>query len=504
MRTFVWLRRGWQAVFLGLFGFLVTVTSASLIGGYPVEWFLGLDPLAALATALSARSITSALAWAVPLTILTLVLGRFFCGWICPLGVLHHAIGALGAPRTARERAARNQPRRGYAAKYVILAALLAAAAAGSNQVGLLDPIAFTWRALSTSLVPAADAGAGGVYQGARHFRGSSVIAALFLAALGLNLFVPRLYCRLLCPLGALLGLLARRAPFRLARDEETCTRCGACAADCQGAAEPDGALRTPECMLCLSCAERCPTGAISFGLARRSGAREEVELGRRRAAVAALAGILAVPLARAGDDLEGRPDPRRIRPPGALAEEGFLERCLKCGACMKACPTGGLQPALTEAGLEGLWTPVLVPRHGHCEQACTLCGQVCPTGAIRLLALPEKVGSPPAVEPVRVGSAFVDRGRCLPWAFDTPCIVCEEVCPTAPKAVFFKAEEVVTRDGHRRALQRPYVDLARCWGCGVCEARCPVTDAAAIRVTSVGETRSVRNRVLLGSGGRV
>jgi len=502
--AFVWIRRGWQALFLGLFLFLVAVTSASLLGGYPVEWFLGLDPLVAASTALSAHSITRSLAWAIPLLVLTLVFGRFFCGWVCPMGTLHHAVGWLARPRGLRARAARNRPRPLHAAKYAILLAVLGMAIAGSNQAGLLDPIAFTWRALSTSLVPALDAALGGPYQGLRHFHASTLVAALFLAAIGLSLFTPRLYCRMLCPLGALLGLLASRSLFRLAREPGACSDCDVCAADCQGAAEPDGRLRTSECMLCLNCAQGCPGGAFSYRfLPSPDLSREPIDLGRRRAAVAAVAGLVAVPLARASDGVEPRPDPRRIRPPGALAEHDFLDRCVKCGACMKVCPTGGLQPALTQAGLEGLWSPVLIPRLGYCEQSCTLCGQVCPTGALRLLSLREKLGRPALEEPTRLGTAFVDRGRCLPWAMDTPCIVCEEVCPTAPKAVYLKVEKVVARDGQERALQRPYVDLGACWGCGICETRCPVFDEAAIRVTSVGETRSAKNRLLL-KGGRV
>jgi len=168
----------------------------------------------------------------------------------------------------------------------------------------------------------------------------------------------------------------------------------------------------------------------------------------------------------------------------------------------MKACPTGGLQPALTEAGFEGLWTPILVPRIGYCEHSCVLCSDVCPTGAIQKLTVREKVGEPGRVEPVRIGSARFDYGRCLPWAYDTPCIVCEEVCPTSPKAIYFKEETVTLRDGSRRTLKRPYVDLSLCTGCGTCEARCPVFDRAAIRVTSVGESRSPKNRILL--SGRV
>jgi formate hydrogenlyase subunit 6/NADH:ubiquinone oxidoreductase subunit I len=165
----------------------------------------------------------------------------------------------------------------------------------------------------------------------------------------------------------------------------------------------------------------------------------------------------------------------------------------------MKVCPTSALQPALHEAGLEGLWSPVLVARMGYCEHTCTLCSQVCPTGAIRHLTPTEKVGSLPEKEPVRIGSAVFDKGRCLPWANDTQCIVCEEVCPTSPKAIYFKLETVTLRDGTQRTLKRPYVDLTLCTGCGICETRCPVFDLAGVRVSSVGESRSPKNRVMLG-----
>jgi len=158
--------------------------------------------------------------------------------------------------------------------------------------------------------------------------------------------------------------------------------------------------------------------------------------------------GVISVPVMRASTGVVPRPDPRRIRPPGALEEKEFLARCLKCGACMKVCPTGGLQPALSEAGLEGLWTPILVPRLGCCEQNCVACGHVCPTGAIGQLKIAEKIGLPPYKEHIRIGTAAFDRSRCLPWAYDVDCIVCEEVCPTSPKAVYFKEETVTLRDG--------------------------------------------------------
>jgi formate hydrogenlyase subunit 6/NADH:ubiquinone oxidoreductase subunit I len=195
--------------------------------------------------------------------------------------------------------------------------------------------------------------------------------------------------------------------------------------------------------------------------------------------------------------------DKRAVRPPGSVAEALFLERCIKCDQCLRVCPTNVLQPALFETGLEGVWTPVLNNRMGYCELNCVLCGQVCPTGAIRRLSLEEKLGAGAFAEqgPARIGTAFYDYGRCLPWAMDAPCVVCEEVCPTSPKAIFTRPVEVVRRDGQKVTLRRPAVDPERCIGCGICEHECPVKDEAAIRVTAIGESRSRERGLLLRKG---
>lgn len=499
------VRRGYQAFFLLLFLYLVVVTAGAWLGGHPVHWFLAIDPLVALSTALASHTLAPHLLWALPLVLLTLVFGRFFCGWICPMGVLHHLISQLTKRRKTLDNIARNTPRPMMQVKYLVLAVMLGMAALGSTQVGLLDPIASTWRGLSTTLVPALSNAAGGPYQGERHFQFGTLIAVVFFGALALNLVWPRFYCRVLCPLGALLGLLSRFSLFRITRKGDACNSCKACVADCPAAADPMGTCKTAECYVCLNCISACKQVAIDYRfLPLDDHHTTAVDLPRRRWVTAAAAGLVAVPLMRASDGVGPRPAPERIRPPGAVDEEEFLERCIKCGACMKVCPTNGLQPALRESGLEGLWTPVLVPHIGHCEQSCVQCSQVCPTAALAPLKVEQRYGKLPEVEPVRIGTAQIDRGRCLPWASDTECIVCEEVCPTSPKAIFFKEEEVVRRDGSRVVLKRPHVDLEQCIGCGVCEARCPVFDRAAVRVTSVGETRSPVNRIVLRGGGKV
>jgi len=91
----------------------------------------------------------------------------------------------------------------------------------------------------------------------------------------------------------------------------------------------------------------------------------------------------------------------------------------------------------------------------------------------------------------------MLDKGRCLPYAHKRPCIVCEEVCPTPKKAIWFERVSVKNREGMEIILQQPHVDLDLCIGCGICETKCPVIDKPAIYMTSVGESRSKYNQLI-------
>jgi formate hydrogenlyase subunit 6/NADH:ubiquinone oxidoreductase subunit I len=170
----------------------------------------------------------------------------------------------------------------------------------------------------------------------------------------------------------------------------------------------------------------------------------------------------------------------------------------------MKVCPNNAIHPTFEEAGIEGLWTPTLVPRVGYCEPSCVLCGEVCPTGAIWQITPKEKgwvvgVGASAAADqPVRLGTAFYDRGRCLPWAMATDCIVCEEWCPVSPKAIYVQEAQVVDAAGNTKTLKQPRVDPSRCVGCGACEFACPLQERPAVYVTSIGESRSPSSQILL------
>jgi ferredoxin len=485
------VRLVWQTVFLGLFLWLLYRLAAGDARAFPYRAVLLVDPLAAAGSAFAAGTLPLALALGGGLLlVLTVVFGRFFCGWTCPLGSLQELSSYLFSSRSRRQSIEVNRYRSWYATKYWLLALFFSAALFGALETGLLDPLSLLARALGSGLWP--------LFSFGRPVPGGVLAAGLFVGVLLASRFIPRLFCRALCPLGALLGVFARVSLFRLSRPDGACTGCERCAFACQGADEPLGDHRPAECHLCMNCIGRCPEGALRYrflGSILRADPRPD--LSRRRLVGGLVAGLCAGPLLKVGGGGRAAASPRLIRAPGATAEPEFLAKCVKCSLCAEACPTGALQPAIAEAGVEGFWSPVLVPRRGGCEFACTRCGEVCPTGAILKLTTARKTGYDGA-PPVRIGTAFLDRGRCLPWAMATPCVVCEEMCPTDPKAIWLEATTETGRHGQAVELRRPHVDPGRCVGCGLCENRCPVGEEAAIRVSSVGETRDPLNRMLL------
>jgi MauM/NapG family ferredoxin protein len=176
----------------------------------------------------------------------------------------------------------------------------------------------------------------------------------------------------------------------------------------------------------------------------------------------------------------------RLLRPPGVAEESGFLAKCVRCGECMKVCPRNALYPAVLQAGLYGVYTPVVIPRLGYCEYYCNLCGQVCPTAAIPSLPLPKKQKS-------IIGLAVLDKNHCLPYGKRMNCIVCEEHCPIPEKAIRFEEVEETDYTGKKVVLRKPYVVEELCNGCGICEYVCPVEEKAAIEVFGKSRRKSVK-----------
>jgi MauM/NapG family ferredoxin protein len=503
-----------QIGFFGLFLYLLfdtRFTGKDYIG--PVETYFHFDPLLALATSLAARAVFASFALATITIVITFVAGRFVCGWACPLGAAQQFFSFL-FKKTKLLKPKKTENPSGLAWKYYILIFVLVGSLFTLDLVGILDPLSFLYRSFVTGIIPwfartssslisalyviklssVGDAAAQffSALSLNQTFRQGFLLGFLFLGVALLNISKERFWCRYICPAGALLGLISRWNIGKVKVDEHKCIKCNLCTLHCQTQANPypNEGWRSSECVYCYTCAAICPTSAVKFPLKARPEAIESVDLSRRKLIFTSLLSLVALPFFRLTPARKRAPA-KLIRPPGALPEPQFLAKCVKCGECMKTCPTNGLQPALEEAGPEGIWTPVLVPKVGYCEYYCSLCTQVCPTGAIKELTIEEKIQ-------VKIGTAWVNKNRCLPYALGKPCIVCEEHCPTSPKAIKLVKTQVLLPDGSVQTPLAPVIDLDLCIGCGICENKCPVVDDPAIYCTSVGESRSEKNRVLL------
>ncbi|TET51625.1 MAG: 4Fe-4S binding protein [Desulfobacteraceae bacterium] len=534
----VWIRRISQTSFLFFFLFLlvesrlpqniylkyslVFSSELDLKIDWPVTFFFQLDPLIWLSSLLSGQHLIKGFWWGLGLILMTLFLGRIFCGFVCPLGTIHHVVSWIKPALKGKLMVQANQKTPSQRVKYFLLITLLVGALMGLNLMGLMAPIPLLFRSLTLAVFPGLGIGIKELFDvmansdikilnqlsygaevlvspifgyGYQSYQTAWFIGLIFLVILFLNRIRIRFWCRVLCPLGALLGIFSRFSILRLEKDHEKCTNCTLCTKNCQGAASPMPGQdwENAECLLCFNCFDSCPEGALSFRFRWYPKLNRKPDMGRRAVLTGLLAGISIPLLGRLGGQVHKVSDPRLIRPPGSLPEEDFLNLCQRCGLCMKVCPTNVINPTLAEAGMAGFWTPHLIMIQGYCEYTCTLCGNVCPTGAIREISVKEKIE-----RPIRIGSVYVERGRCLPWSGNGPCIVCQELCPTSPKAIYFQKGVVKGPDGKEIPVQLPYVDLKRCVGCGICEYKCPIKGRPAIRVISAGESRSLKNQILL------
>jgi len=503
-RKWTLLRKVVQGV--ALVGFLALFAAAPLKVWSPqvVNLPMRLDPLAMLAQAIASREFLAGSALALIVVALTFVFGRAWCGWLCPLGTVLDLFPLKKASRSTAKILPGLGPQGSWRRwKYLLLLLILSMALFGNLTLLIFDPLAILERSLTSSIWPALDRMVTTAESALVRVpfleelvmqfdalvrpallperpiftHNAALFAGFFAGVIALNLVAQRFWCRYLCPLGGLLGFLSKLALFRRQVSED-CKGCKLCFTACPtGTIDPEkGYASDPaECTLCLDCLEACPRSDITVNLKPvLEPWRPAYDPSRRQALLSLAAAATSVAIFRS-DWLHLQPSPYQIRPPGAMEDE-LTSRCIRCGECLRACPTGVLQPSIAEAGMEGLWTPILITRLGYCDFACNACGQVCPTQAIPALPLEEK-------RLQVMGKAYIDENRCIAWADHTDCIVCEEMCPLPEKAIQLEEQQISLLNGTQRTIKLPQVLRERCIGCGICEYKCPVVGEAAIRV---------------------
>lgn len=476
------LRRAIQAISFGFLAFLIVQTAYPLELPVPADLYLRFDPLIAMVSFITGKAFVWKMAPALILLALIIIFGNFFCGWLCPLGSAIDLSDYLLFRRAKRSAA---NPIPTSKSKHYILVVVLVASLFSVQFLFLMDPISLITRTLvvvffpsSVYMINAASAKFQALFPGNGWvnvdlaqpvFKLNLLILAFFALILILGAIHRRFWCRYLCPLGSLLSLSNR---FRLFQRfvAKACNDCGRCQKACpMGAVSADPRnYNADDCILCLRCMD-CPPEAVTFSplvpaLSRSRG----LNLSRRYFMGSTAMGLFLAVAFKANplQASSAKLNQRLIRPPGSVPEDRFVSLCIGCGECLKVCPNNALQATFLEAGLSGIYTPRLVSRIGYCEQYCNLCGKVCPTAAIREVTVEEK-------QKIQIGLARIDKTRCMRWADNILCLVCNEQC----------SYQAIDLDEEKR----PVVNKEKCVGCGICENKCPVIGEAAIIVYSLG-----------------
>ncbi|RLC39546.1 MAG: hypothetical protein DRH49_07965 [Candidatus Coatesbacteria bacterium] len=480
-----------QVLFFILFAIIISLSYKQS----PPDWYKNLpqtlSPLSLIITLIADKTIHPIMLSSIVVIVSTIITGRVFCGYVCPLGAIIDTADYIFG--RIRGRVGAKLPAFLYNIKYSLLIVAITLAIIGSTILLILDPLSLTSQLFTVILFPFFNTigmwlvklllflGVSPfsdtvvfiekelLFESPPVYRFTPFILIICFILL-LSIITRRGWCRYICPLGALLSLIGTRAPFARQLTDD-CIGCGACERLCRMGilAESGMQTRKSECILCGECAFICAKEAVLYtarGKHKTDSTNRSKFLLTRRTLFTGLGigflSIIPIKLIKKKDTV--------IRPPGTDRER--LEKlCLRCGLCIRVCPTNALQHDILHTSLSALFTPQLVARVGPCSFNCNLCGRVCPSGAIPKLTLKIK-------QKTRMGQAEIVRATCLSWLGET-CMLCQEVCPTPTKAI-------ITR--HRRnhpefkGIPAPEVDKDLCIGCGYCENICPV-EPPAIKV---------------------
>ncbi len=471
--------------------FLVFVDLKNLIPAKYINILLTLQFVPSILKFFDLRTLITA--GFIAVLILTLLTGRTYCSFLCPLGIGQDINSRIGGQIRKKFR------RYGYKKPFTVIRYTLLAITVivsliwGVYMLTLLDPYSIFGRFMTYFTRPVVTV-LNNLIEGILAkfdiyflihvpvvgYKPLVYIIPAFFALLigGLSITKGRLYCNMICPVGTLLGLFSKLSLFRIKIDESTCTRCGRCSVGCKSSCIDflKYNVDVTRCVDCFNCIKICPDKSISYGLVKMKKKTHETDPGRRNFIAGSLLLFLGIPSVLRGQEKKAPVATKQstvkedktcpVCPPGGMSIEDFQKDCIACSLCISNCPTGVLQPAWLEYGISGIMQPVMDYHRGFCNYNCTKCTEICPTNALHPLVLEAK-------KLTQLGQVHFIKDNCIVKNEKTACGACSESCPT--KAVY-----MVPYEGD---LVIPETNPEICIGCGQCEYSCPTTPYKAIFV---------------------
>ena len=434
----------------------------------------------------------------IALVVLTLIFGRIYCSSICPLGIYQDVVRRISKATGKKKKRFSYSPAKTVLRWTVVVLVIIAFFCGINIAVALLDPYSAYGRIAVNVFKPVYMLGNNLLesvfsrfdnytfYQVDASIReiSSFIISLLTLIAVGFLAWRHgRTWCNTVCPVGTVLGFLSRFSLFKVKIDMAKCNGCGVCATKCKASCinSKEHKIDYSRCVDCFDCLQACKQNALAYSPALKPSKQSpsegisEMTASKRRFLITGLTTMTVAPqlLAQAKETVatlsgQGKAYKKKnpITPPGSVSQKYFQEHCTSCHLCVSKCPSHILKPAFMEYGLEGMMQPTVNFEKGFCNFDCTVCGDVCPNGAIKPLTVEQK-------HLTQMGYVVFMEENCIVYTDGTSCGACSEHCPTQAVAM------VPYKDG----LTIPHVNKEICVGCGGCEYVCPARPFRAIYI---------------------
>lgn len=423
--------------------------------------------------------------------VLTLLFGRVYCSTVCPLGILQDIITFI---RNKSKRISFYLTKPFTKTRYTILSVTVLLFLFGTSiGLNLLDPYSNFGRITSNIFRPltiGVNNLAASVFESMNsyiisplEFKGINLFSLLFsfsflILIVWLSYNYGRLYCNTICPVGTLLGLISKISFFNIQIIESNCIECGDCETVCKSNCIESNSkfIDFSRCVGCFNCFDVCPSIGISYKpryILQKSTKHDSdkrnffknigIFLLGSQIVLKAQEKIIEVYKENTNPVVRVSP----VSPPGSISIENFTDNCTACHLCVASCPTQVLQPSFLEYGLLGIMQPRMDYIIGFCNYDCTICTDVCPSGAILSRTSESK-------KLIQLGKAKFVKDNCVVYTQKTDCGACAEHCPT--KSVEMELDDEVN-------LKAPVINEEICVGCGACEFACPTKPYKAIYV---------------------